>query len=113
MGLTIGEAAERTGVSIYTLRYYEKEGILPAVTRNESGIRMYETKDIEAVELIGCLRAIGMTISDIKQFVQEHTVEQRLAVLERQKEIVQSQMDQLAKYQAMIDRKITLYRSMR
>nr|WP_275983403.1 MerR family transcriptional regulator [Paenibacillus hamazuiensis] len=111
---TIGQVADLTGLSIHTLRYYEKEGIMPAVTRNESGIRMYSSKDIEALEFIGCLRATGMSISDIKHFVQGSTsIDQRLVMLQKQKDNVTAQIDRLLSFQAMIDRKIDIYSSMR
>ncbi|WP_248923974.1 MerR family transcriptional regulator [Paenibacillus hamazuiensis] len=114
MYYTIGQVADLTGLSIHTLRYYEKEGIMPAVTRNESGIRMYSSKDIEALEFIGCLRATGMSISDIKHFVQGSTsIDQRLVMLQKQKDNVTAQIDRLLSFQAMIDRKIDIYSSMR
>ncbi|AFC29557.1 hypothetical protein PM3016_2677 [Paenibacillus mucilaginosus 3016] len=114
MSYTIGQVAERTGLSIHTLRYYEKEGILPSVMRSESGMRSYVDKDLEALEFISCLRALGMSISDIKHFVQESTsIDLRLGILERQNENVTSQINQLFAYQAMIHRKIDLYRNMR
>ncbi|MCZ8521379.1 MULTISPECIES: MerR family transcriptional regulator [Paenibacillus] len=114
MSYTIGQVAELTGLSIHTLRYYEKEGILPSVMRSSSGMRSYVEKDLEALEFIGCLRAIGMTIADIKHFVQESTtIDQRLLVLEKQKETVNAQINQLVSYQSMIHRKIALYMNMR
>ncbi|WP_426445475.1 MerR family transcriptional regulator [Paenibacillus sp. S-38] len=114
MSYTIGQAAERTGLTIHTLRYYEKEGILPSVMRSESGMRSYAEKDLEALEFICCLRALGMSISDIKHFVQESTsIDQRLRMLEKQNENVASQIDQLLAYQAMIHRKMDLYLNMR
>ncbi|WP_237691105.1 MerR family transcriptional regulator [Paenibacillus caui] len=86
MSFTIGQVSDQTGLSIHTLRYYEKEGIMPIVTRNENGIRMYEAKDIEVLEFVCCLRATGMTISDIKDFVQEDkTIDQRIEMLKQQK----------------------------
>ncbi|WP_225068313.1 MerR family transcriptional regulator [Pseudalkalibacillus sp. A8] len=112
MSYTIGQVADKTGLSIHTLRFYEKEGIMPIVNRNESGIRLYETKDIEALEFICCLRATGMTISDIKDFVREsRTIEQRIEILEKQHGKVQSQIDQFISYQAMINRKLDIYRN--
>ncbi|KEQ23173.1 MerR family transcriptional regulator [Paenibacillus tyrfis] len=114
MSYTIGQVSEQTGLSIHTLRYYEKEGIMPLVNRNESGIRLYERKDIEMLEFICCLRETGMSISDIKEFVQGNkTIDQRIFLLEKQGENVKSQIDRLMSYQAMIDRKIDLYKAMR
>ncbi|MED4754523.1 MerR family transcriptional regulator [Brevibacillus choshinensis] len=114
MSYTIGQVSELTGLSIHTLRYYENEGILSPITRNEVGLRIYQTKDIEALEFIGCLKAIGMTIKDIKHFVHVSTaIDQRLSILEKQKENVNAQINQLLSYQSIITRKIELYMKMR
>lgn len=59
---------EETGLSIHTLRYYEKEGILPAVKRSENGIRIFEEEDIEWLKFACCLRDTGMTILEMKEF---------------------------------------------
>ncbi|WP_224752734.1 MerR family transcriptional regulator [Metabacillus arenae] len=94
--------------------YYEKEGILPVVTRNESGIRIYETKDIELLKFICCLRATGMSISDLKEFVRlamqgDETIDLRINMLKKQNENLKSQVDQLMSYQEMIKQKINWY----
>lgn len=114
MPYTIGQVSDQVGLSIHTLRYYEKEGIMPFVSRNEGGIRMYETRDIEALEFICCLRATGMTIADIKEFVQGDTsIDQRLVMLEQQRANVKTQVEELMSYEAMINRKIDVYKKMR
>jgi DNA-binding transcriptional MerR regulator len=117
MSYSIGQVSDQTGLSIHTLRYYEKEGIIPNVTRNERGIRIYETKDIEVLNFICCLRATGMNISDLKKFVSliikgDETIEQRIVMLEKQKENLQSEIEQLIAYQDMLDQKVNFYRKM-
>jgi DNA-binding transcriptional MerR regulator len=116
MGYTIGEIAETTGLSIHTLRYYEKEGIMPSVKRNDSGIRIYEKTDLEVLQFICCLKETGMPVIDIKKFVNllvqgDHTIEHRIDLLLKQKENVQSQVDQLMSYIQMLDRKVQLYKT--
>jgi DNA-binding transcriptional MerR regulator len=96
------------------LRYYEKEGITPIIKRNESGIRIYEPKDIEWLKFICCFRATGMTIADLKEFVGlvmqgNKTIEQRISMLEKQNKNIKSKIDQLMSYQAMINHKIDWY----
>ncbi|MGG4043745.1 MerR family transcriptional regulator [Paenibacillus cellulositrophicus] len=113
MSYSIGEVSAQTGLSIHTLRYYEKEGIMPGVQRNESGIRLYEAKDIEALEFICCLRETGMGIADIKQFVNHATtIQERLERLREQRQNVQEQMARFKKYEDMLNRKIGLYEDM-
>jgi DNA-binding transcriptional MerR regulator len=116
MGYTIGEIAETTGLSIHTLRYYEKEGIMPSVKRNNSGIRIYEKTDLEVLQFIRCLKETGMPVIDIKKFVNllvqgDHTIEKRIDLLQKQKENVQSQVNQLMSYIQMLDGKVKLYKT--
>ncbi|WP_061859948.1 MerR family transcriptional regulator [Priestia megaterium] len=114
MSYTISQVSDQTGLSIHTLRYYEKEGITPIIKRNESGRRIYETKDIEWLKYICCFRATGMTIADLKEFVAlvmqgDETIEKRILMLKNQSEYIQSNINQLMSYQAMIDHKINWY----
>lgn len=116
MGLTIGQISETTGLSIHTLRYYEKEGIMPHVKRNESGNRIYEQSDVEVLRFICCLKETGMPVKDIKKFVSflmkgEETIEDRIELLQGQKKNIQSQVDQLLSYIQMLDGKVELYKS--
>lgn len=59
MTYTISEVAKKMGISAHTLRYYEKEGLLPFIERNESGIRRYKASDFEHLALIHCLKETG------------------------------------------------------
>ncbi|OPH58365.1 MerR family transcriptional regulator [Paenibacillus ferrarius] len=116
MGFTIGDVAEQTGLSMHTLRYYENEGIVPNVKRNEGGTRIYEQKDIEWLEFVCCLRNTGMTIAELKGFVglvlQGHeTIDERMRMLDRQMERIQTQIDQLTVYRTMVDKKMGWYRN--
>lgn len=66
---TVGEAAKMLGVAPSALRYYDKEGLLPFVERSGGGMRMFKESDIEWLKLIDCLKATGMPIKGIKQFI--------------------------------------------
>lgn len=68
MSYTIGEVAKLTGLSISTLRYYEKEGLLLGVKRH-SGIREFEDKDLNALSLIECLKTSGLQLDEIKEYM--------------------------------------------
>ena len=46
MGYSIGQVAKKTGLSVHTLRYYEKEGLLPFVRKNSSGLRVFSDSDL-------------------------------------------------------------------
>lgn len=66
---TIGEAAKMLNLSISTLRYYDKEGLLIDLKRDKSGLRIFNDQNIEALKLIECLKKAGMQIKDIKEFM--------------------------------------------
>jgi len=69
MSYTAGEVAAKLGLTKDGLRYYEKEGLLPPIARDESGHRAYSESDIEWIFLIRCLRDTDMPILNIKQYV--------------------------------------------
>ena len=64
---TLTQTTKITGVPSSTLRYYEEEGLLKNIARDGRNRRIYSEKDIELIDLIKCLRVLGMTISDIKR----------------------------------------------
>ncbi len=97
---TIGEMAKKLNMAPSTLRYYDKEGLLPFVERSSSGIRMFSDKDLEWLSFIECLKKTGMSIKDIKTFIEwcmegDSTIEQRLALIKRQQEAILLQMAQM------------------
>lgn len=66
--MKIGEFAAAAGVSTYTLRYYEKIGLIAAVERNAAGVRVYRPADAKWIAWIDCLKTAGMTIATIKRY---------------------------------------------
>ena len=68
MVYTVGEMAKRLGVAPSTLRYYDKEGLLPFVERSSGGIRVFKDSDYEWLNVIGCLKKTGMPLKYIKSF---------------------------------------------
>lgn len=69
MNYSAKEAASLTGLTITTLHYYEKEGLLPKIRRSESGHREYTLENIEWIEMIKCLRAVDLPIREIKKYI--------------------------------------------
>ena len=97
---TVGEISKRVNIAPSTLRYYDKEGLLPFVERSKSGIRMFKDSDLEWLSIIECLKKTGMPIKEIKKFVDwciegDSTIEQRLELIDRCKEAVLKQIEQL------------------
>ena len=70
----IGELARAAAVNIQTIRFYEREGLLPVPTRNNSGYRCYDTGDIERVTFIKSNQELGFTLGEIKQLLDLHRV---------------------------------------
>ena len=66
---TIGQVSERFDLPVSTLRYYDKEGLFPALTRT-SGIRRFGEQELEALRVIECLKRSGLEIKEIKQFME-------------------------------------------
>lgn len=66
---TMKEVSEEYSLSQYTIRYYDKEGLLPFVKRDQTGRRVFSNEDMEQIGLICCLKETGMSIKDIKEYV--------------------------------------------
>lgn len=100
MEYTIKQVSERTNLSPSTLRYYDKEGLMPLLSRTESGIRKYSDVDISWLGLICCLKNSGMQLDTIKKFMTlclegSSTCEERKAILEQHKLHILKQLDVL------------------
>lgn len=108
------EAAERSGFSIDTLRYYEKEGILPAVQRTAGGHRVYSDEDLGLLEFLRCLRETGMPVERLRRYGQlcrrEDTVPERVALLEEHAETVERQLADVLAQQRRLAEKLAWYR---
>ena len=88
---TVSEMAKRLGVAPSTLRYYDKEGLLPFIERSDGGIRMFKDTDFEWLSIIECLKKTGMPIKEIKVFIDwciegDTTISKRKELIEQLKE---------------------------
>lgn len=113
--LTPAEMATKTGVSIDTLRYYEKEGLLDNVARAESGHRRYSEDDVLWVEVLRCLRETGMTIEQLRYYCElgaqgDHTEPERLRLLTDHRALVEAQIAERHAALKLIDHKIGFYK---
>ncbi len=108
---TIQEVAHVTGLSGYTLPYYERIGLLDPIDRANSGHRRYGAADLEWIQFLIYLRATGMSIRQMHQCAElkrggDATRRERLVFLEEHRERVQEQMIKLEEYLANVDKKI-------
>ncbi|MCJ7827413.1 MAG: MerR family transcriptional regulator, partial [Demequinaceae bacterium] len=105
----IREAAEATGVSAHTLRYYERIGLLAPIERGPGGHRRYTESDLGSVRFLMMLRATGMPIRETTEFVEltragDHTIPWRIEVLETHRDALHSRMANDAAHLAALDR---------
>lgn len=114
MGYSIGQVAKKLGLTAHTLRYYEKEGLLPFVQKTASGLRVFSDNDIGWLVMIECLKGTGMTLKGVKQYIDwyiegDSTLQKRLDMFKQQKIKLEEQMAQLQKHLEKIDFKIAFY----
>lgn len=100
MVYTVGEMAKLLEVPASTLRYYDKEGLLPFVERSSGGIRMFQESDFEWLQVIGCMKKAGMSIKDIRQYIElalrgDDTIDTRLTMFRHQRDVLLAQLEDL------------------
>lgn len=112
--MKIGTLAARSGVSVDTLRYYEKIGLLPKVDRDSGGRRAYGETDLSWIEFLLKLKATGMPMRDRIEYARlraegPHTAAARREILERHRESLLARRAELDACIDLMDRKITMY----
>lgn len=114
--MTIKEVSKKYNISPDTLRYYERAGMIPAVTRTSGGIRDYQTKDLEWVELAICMRGAGLPVEIMAEYVRlcrrgDETILERLQLLQKQRTALEVQQRQLDATLQRLDYKISRYQA--
>ena len=115
-GLSIAEAARRAGVSVHTLRYYERAGLaVTTVDRTAGGRRRYQQLDLDWITVCTRLRATGMPIKTIRRYAQlvsagRGNEQERLALLEAHRASVLAKLAEIQENLKLIDHKIDVYR---
>ena len=113
MSYTISEAAEKTGLPPSTIRFYDKEGLLPKIKR-KNGIRVFEDMDLRLMGLLTCLKNTGMPIKRIRDYVEltskgDDTLQERYEIIKSQRQFVLDQIEQLQYYLEELDFKDWYY----
>lgn len=111
---SIKEVTEMTGVSAYTLRFYEKEGVLPHVKRDEHGNRTYIQGDMEWIETVQVFRSTGLSLGEIKEYLELYqggnsTLQRQKELMVQQKENVEFQVAKLMKTLEKINYRMALF----
>lgn len=104
--MTIKEVSEKYGISQDTLRYYERVGMIPPVTRTDGGIRDYQESDLSWVELAKCMRSAGLTVEAMIEYVHlcqagDSTIPDRCMLLKDQREAL---LEQRARIDTALER---------
>ncbi len=115
-GISIAEAARRTGLSVHTLRYYERAGlVITDVGRTGGGRRRYRQLDLDWILVCTKLRATGMPIKTIRRYAElvaegHGNEQQRLALMRAHRADVTAKIAELRQNLDLIDHKIDVYR---
>jgi len=114
MSYTIGEVSKLTGLSVSTLRYYDKEGLIPNINRNENGLRDFTEQDLGTINIVTCIKGAGASIREIKEYMDlcklgDSTLELRKQFFIEKKKDVEEQMRQLTEIMKTVERKIKYY----
>lgn len=112
---SIGDISKMLNISISTLRYYDKNGLLPLVNRSSGNIRVFDDTDVECLKMIECLKNTGMPLKDIKQFFEwceegDSTIDHRYELFMHQKEKTENQISLLQNALKRINYKCEFYR---
>lgn len=112
--MKIAEVGERYGISLDTLRYYERIGLIPPVHRKKGGIRDYNDLDLRRVEFIKCMRSAGLPIEVLIDYMGlvrqgDQTMEARREILKDQRELLRARMREMQKTLDILDHKIEVY----
>ena len=113
--LAIADLAEQTGISAHTLRYYERIGLMTEVPRLANGRRVYDESHVRWVEMLRRLRAVGMPISLMAEYVEmarlgPDTLGERVALLERHRSDLELRMRESEEFLEILRRKIRLHK---
>ncbi len=112
--MTIKQVSERYHISVDTLRYYERVGMIPPVNRSTSGIRDYQEGDLKWVEMAICMRSAGLPVEAMIEYVRlyhqgDSTIVDRLQLLESHRETLIEQRRQIDETLKRLSYKISYY----
>jgi DNA-binding transcriptional MerR regulator len=114
MTYTASQIAEKMGITVYTLHYYDKEGLFPFVERNQNGARVFKDSDFGMIDTIIALKNTGMPIKEIRRYIEwamegDSTITQRFECIKKQKKLVEKQLEELKNYLELLDYKEWYY----
>ena len=114
MPYTIKEMSELTGLPASTLRYYDKQGLLPNLRRDQNNRRIFSEDDYRMLRLIDCLKRSGLSIKDIRHFINltghgNIALAERLDIFRNRRELLKQEMADLQEVLSIIEYKCWYY----
>ena len=114
MNYSIQDISKKTGLTISTLRYYDKEGLFPNLERKESNYRVFTELELEALKIIACFKKAGLSIPEIRKYMElikkgDVTLKERLDIMVHQKEALEKQKKEIEESIACVEWKISYY----
>ena len=111
---TIGEVAKMFNLSVSTLRYYDQEGLIPNLNKDASGHRKFNSENIDAIEIIECLKEVNMPLKDIKLFIKwnlegDITLSNRLSLFINLDKTLKKRLERLEEISRIVDYKKEYY----
>lgn len=114
---TIKQISEITGISAYTIRFYDNKGLFPLLSRDKNNVRLFSDNDLDWIHFVHCLRNTGMSIADIKKYIElsnqgPDTAEERYKMMVAQKEKAEKEALEIQKRIELLNCKINHYREL-
>ena len=114
MNFQIQDISKKTGLTISTLRYYDKEGLFPNLERKESNYRVFTELELETLKIIACFKKAGLSINEIRKYMVliqkgDKTLKERLDIMVHQKEALEKQKQEIEESIACVEWKISYY----
>ncbi|MBQ7560610.1 MAG: MerR family transcriptional regulator [Synergistaceae bacterium] len=114
MPYTIKEISQLTGLPASTLRYYDSQGLLPDLKRDNNNIRVFSDDDVRSIKLINCLKRSGLSIKDIKNFIDmleqgDDALNERLEIFHKRRDILREELKNLQNVLDVIEYKCWFY----
>ena len=115
--MNIKKVSEQLGISSDTIRYYERIGLIPTISRDKNGVRNFTDIDIQRLDFIKCMRHAGLSIESLHEYMHlyslndDRTIPARKRILEEEAEKLDERIASLQETRAYLQHKIDVYES--
>lgn len=111
---TVKQVAEKMGISAHTLRFYDKEGLFPHVSRDANNVRLFSEVDLEWVSIVQCLRETGMPLAEVKEYIHlcllgDSSIPTRYQMIQNQVQRAEQELAAMEKRINTLRRKVEYY----